>query len=52
MKERIRKIKDYVQEKKRIEAETGVKQNVTEDDIYTISGNIDNLEQELKEAGE
>jgi lysyl-tRNA synthetase class II len=51
MKERVRKIRDYVQEKKRIESETGVKQDATEDDIYTINGNIDALEQELKEAG-
>jgi hypothetical protein len=51
MKERVRKIRDYVQEKKRIESETGVKQDATEDDIYTVNGNIDALEQELKEAG-
>ncbi|CAI2384814.1 unnamed protein product [Moneuplotes crassus] len=49
MKDRSRKIKDIIQEKKKIEAETGVKQGVSEDDISMVEGNIEKLEAERKD---
>lgn len=51
MKERVRKIRDYIQEKKRIESETGVKQDVTEADIDKLHTKIEELENERKEVG-
>ncbi|CAI2385375.1 unnamed protein product [Moneuplotes crassus] len=49
MRDRCRRIKDIIQEKKRIEAETGVKQAVTEEDIVRVEGNIDKLEAQKKD---
>ena len=50
-KERWRKIRDYIQEKKRIEAETGEKQAVTQNDLDAIEQNIAKLEDERKDIG-
>ena len=45
LKDRCRKIKNYIEEKKKLENETGFKQTVTKDDIKKIKENIVNLEQ-------
>lgn len=50
IKERNRKIKDYINEKKRLESETGVKQNVSEKDIQEVERKIEELENAKKEA--
>lgn len=51
MKMRNRKILDYVQEKKRIEAETGVKQNVSQEDIGVLKNQIEELEDKRRNVG-
>lgn len=51
MKERNKKIQYYIQEKKRIEGETGVKQNITQQDIDEEMKKIEELEFDRKNLG-
>jgi len=50
MKERNIKIKDFVHEKKRMEQETGVKMNVTQQDIDDLAHKIKELELQKKDV--
>ena len=50
LKERNRKIKDYIGKKKKLEAETGVKQNVTKEEIEDTQKNIIDLESKKKDS--
>ena len=50
-KEKWRKIRDYIQEKKRIEAETGEKQAITQTDLEDIEYRANKLESERKDIG-
>lgn len=50
MRERNRKIMEYIHEKKRVEEETGEKQAVTQEDIDLLEQRIPKIEQEKKDA--
>lgn len=51
MKERNKKIQYYIQEKRRIENETGVKQDITQQDIDEEAKKIEELELDRKNLG-
>lgn len=50
LKERNLKIKEYIREKKKIESETGMKQNVTQDEIDEVEAKLTSLESSKKDT--